>query len=66
MRLADEAGRSRPGVTLALAPLEPAEIERYAAAGVNRCVWYVPPRNPDGIEAALDRYQQAMTEYRGA
>jgi len=58
----EEAGREI-GVTLQLAPTAAGEIERYARAGVHRCVWYVPPTGQDRLERALDRYAAAMAEY---
>lgn len=59
----EEAGRDI-GVTLQLAPTDPEGIERYAAAGVHRCVWYLPPRDQDSVERALDRCVAAVEAYR--
>lgn len=59
----DEAGRDI-AVTLSVAPTEPELIERYAQAGVHRCVWYLPPRDRDAVERALDRYAAAVQAYR--
>ena len=61
----DEAGRDI-GVTLQLAPTDPAGIERFAAAGVHRSVWYLPPRDTAAVERALDRYADAMRAYAAA
>jgi len=61
----DEAGRE-VGVTLQLAPTEPEGIERYAEAGVHRCVWYLPPRDLNSVERALDRYAAAKDAYEAA
>ena len=58
----DEAGREI-GVTLQLAPTEPEGIERYAKAGVHRCVWYLPPRDLASVERALDRYTAAKDAF---
>lgn len=59
----EEAGREI-GVTLQLAPTEPEGIERYAAAGVHRCVWYLPPpRDRDSVERAMDRYAAAVAAF---
>ena len=55
----DEAGRDI-GVTLQLAPRDPAGIERYENAGVHRSVWYLPSAGMDEVEPALDRYAEAM------
>jgi probable F420-dependent oxidoreductase len=59
-RLGKERGRDSVPVTLQLAPLDPAEIERYEQRGVTRCVWYLPPATRDKVEPALDRYAAAM------
>jgi probable F420-dependent oxidoreductase len=56
----EEAGREAVPVTLQLAPTEPHEIERYARAGVTRCVWYLPSAGRGKVERALDRYAAAM------
>jgi probable F420-dependent oxidoreductase len=58
----DEAGRDI-GVTLAVAPTEPAQIELYEQAGVHRCQWYLPPRDLDSVERALGRYAAAVAAY---
>ncbi len=60
----DEAGRDI-GVTLAVAPTDPAQIERYERAGVHRCTWYLPPRDLDAVERALGRYAAAVAAYNG-
>ena len=59
-KLGEERGRDSVPVTLQLAPLDPAELERYEQRGVTRCVWYLPPAPPDKVERALDRYAAAM------
>jgi probable F420-dependent oxidoreductase len=59
-RLGKERGRDSVPVTLQLAPLDAAEIERYEQRGVTRCVWYLPPATRDKVEPALDRYAAAM------
>lgn len=58
----DEAGRDI-AVTLSVAPTEPELIERYAQAGVHRCIWYLPPRDRDAVERALDRYAAAVQAF---
>ena len=58
----DEAGRDI-GVTLQLAPKDPAGIERYESAGVHRSVWYPPSAGMEKVEPAMDRLAEAM---RGA
>lgn len=61
----DEAGRDI-GVTLQLAPTEPEGLEHYAEAGVHRCVWYLPPRDRDSVERAMDRYARAKEAFAAA
>jgi hypothetical protein len=52
--LARAAGRERVPVTT-YPKAEPAAIEQAAEAGVDRCIWYVPP---DGRDQALARLEQ--------
>jgi probable F420-dependent oxidoreductase len=52
--LAREAGRERIPVTL-YPKAEPAAIEKAAEAGVDRCIYYVPP---DGRDQALTRLEE--------
>jgi probable F420-dependent oxidoreductase len=58
----EEAGREI-NVSVQLAPMEPAGIERLEAAGVHRCLWYLPPRDRDAVERAFDRYTAAVQAY---
>ena len=53
-KLAREAGRERIPVTL-YPKAEPAAIETAAEAGVDRCIYYVPP---DGRDQALTRLEE--------
>lgn len=64
LRRAAEADRDI-AVTVQVAPTEPAEIEVLAAAGVHRCVWYLPPEAKGLVERALDRYTSVVAAYRG-
>ena len=50
-------------MTLAVAPTDPAGIERYEEAGVHRSQWYLPPRDRDAVERALDRYTAVKDAY---
>jgi probable F420-dependent oxidoreductase len=52
--LASAAGREPIPVTI-YPKADPAEIERAAAAGVDRCIYYVPP---DGRDQALARLEE--------
>ena len=50
------AGAGREiGVTVNAAPSRPERLERYARAGVDRCVFYVPSAGPDEVEAKIAR-----------
>lgn len=60
----EEVGRDI-GVTLAVAPTDPAEIEPYERAGVHRCVWYLPPGDSDAVKRAIDRYANAIEAFGG-
>lgn len=51
-RLAEEAGRGPIEVSAYPKVVEPAVLEAHAAAGVERCIYYVPS---DGRDAALHR-----------
>ena len=59
-RLAKEAGREPIPVSYYPRP-SAEEIERCAKAGVERCIWYVPP---DGRDAALKKLEQLGTMIR--
>jgi len=43
-----------------LAPTDPAEIARFEEAGVDRCVWSLPPAAHDKVERAMDRYAEVV------
>jgi probable F420-dependent oxidoreductase len=55
---ASAAGRDPIPVSLALSsPATPGEIERYAAEGIHRCVFWIPPvADVDQLERSLDRH----------
>jgi probable F420-dependent oxidoreductase len=53
-QLAQASGRGRLPVTT-YPKADPNEIERHAAAGVDRCIWYLPP---DGRDPALARLEE--------
>jgi probable F420-dependent oxidoreductase len=54
-RRAEEAGRGHIPVTVFGARPEPEPIERHAEGGVERCVFWLPPADPDEVERELDR-----------
>ena len=54
-RRAEEAGRGRIPVTFFGAAEDRAQLERLQAAGVDRVLFYLPPRPADEVEAATDR-----------
>ena len=51
---AAEAGR-QIGVTINAAPSRRERLERYALAGIERCIFYVPSAGPDEVEAKIAR-----------
>ncbi len=60
------ARASRPvGLMVMGVPAEAKVLERYAAAGFERAVHWLPsaPRGP--VERALDRYEAAVAEFNG-
>ncbi len=65
-RLGEEAGRGPLPVTLQIAPRDPALLERYERAGVNRAVYMIPPLEPGEVERRLDSVAAIAGEYTGA
>jgi probable F420-dependent oxidoreductase len=61
---ADAAGRGPVPVTFSGAPGDPAVIERFAQAGIHRCVFYVRPVPTGEIEGQLDK-RAALVEQVG-
>jgi probable F420-dependent oxidoreductase len=59
--LRERAGREVP-VTLNAAPPDPARLERYAAAGIERVVFYIPQGDMARVESRLDRVLGAARE----
>lgn len=58
--LRERADREIP-ISLYAAPRDPARLARYAEAGVERAVFYLPQRDRDGLAARLDK-DVALTE----
>lgn len=56
---AEAADRPRPSVTIYNASTKPAELARYAEAGVNRCVFWLPSGGRDEALPRLDRCTSA-------
>ena len=63
--LARAAGREPIPVTV-YPKATPEEIEKYSAAGVERCIWYVPPDGRDQALAKLEELAQLIRPYVGA
>jgi probable F420-dependent oxidoreductase len=63
-RMAADAGRATPKVSLYAAPAKPAEIQRYEAVGVSRYVLYVPPVSRPEAEERLDHLARVVEDYR--
>lgn len=57
-RLAQEAGRERMPVTFYGVKPDPASLERYREAGVDRAIFYLPPRPLDELQELLDHYME--------
>ncbi|MFL5831728.1 MAG: LLM class F420-dependent oxidoreductase [Solirubrobacteraceae bacterium] len=65
-RSAAEAGRPQIPVTQMGMMRDPARIEAFDRAGVHRGVFWLPPRGPQEVEQAMDRYAAAAESYRRA
>jgi probable F420-dependent oxidoreductase len=61
--LAEEQGRPRPGVTVFRAVPRPETIERYAAAGVERCVFALPDASPDENADRMRRWSSLVGRF---
>jgi alkanesulfonate monooxygenase SsuD/methylene tetrahydromethanopterin reductase-like flavin-dependent oxidoreductase (luciferase family) len=67
LRAAGEAaGRGPLPTTLQIAPTDPAELQRFEAAGVDRAVWFLPPAGLDKVERAMDRYAEVVSGFTRA
>jgi probable F420-dependent oxidoreductase len=65
-RRTKEAGRAPIPITQGGLMRDPARIERFERAGVQRGVFWLPPRGPAEVEAAMDRFAAAAQEYSRA
>lgn len=65
-RRAEQAGREPIPITIAGMMRDPARIERFAQAGVQRSLFWLPASGPDEVEQAMDRYAAAAQQYQSA
>jgi probable F420-dependent oxidoreductase len=61
-RRAEEAGRGHIPVTYYGVKPEPEAVERCVQAGVERCVFWLPPKEPAEVEGKLDSYVQLISD----
>ena len=64
-RRAQAAGRERIPVTVFGAKPERGPLERLAAAGVTRSLFYLRPEAPDDVERQLDELAKVVAEWAG-
>lgn len=62
-RLAEQAGRPPIPVTAYGRDASPTEIERYLEAGIERCIWYLPPNGRDPALRRLDELARVIRPY---
>jgi probable F420-dependent oxidoreductase len=65
-RRAQEAGREPIPVRLAGLMRDPERLERLEQAGVTSGFFWLPPRGPEEILRAFDKYAAAVAEYQGS
>jgi alkanesulfonate monooxygenase SsuD/methylene tetrahydromethanopterin reductase-like flavin-dependent oxidoreductase (luciferase family) len=63
---AEAAGRDRIPITLYGIPRDPARIERYAQAGVDRCVFWIQSLPRDEVEPMLDERATLVEQLFGS
>jgi probable F420-dependent oxidoreductase len=63
--LAADAGREPPQVMVYGSPRDPAAIDRFAEAGVKRCVFWLPPTVPGDLQERFDKCAKTVADYRG-
>ncbi|MDT5025450.1 MAG: hypothetical protein QOE61_1876, partial [Micromonosporaceae bacterium] len=61
--LAEQRGQVRPGVSVFRAVPKPEVIERYAAAGVRRCVFALPEATPEENIARIHRWSGLVKQF---
>ena len=64
--MASEAGRGPFAAIVYGSPRDPEALDRFAAAGVSRCVFWLPTAAPDQVEERLDRCAATVAQYRSA
>ncbi len=65
-RLGEAAGRGPIPTSLQLPPRDPALLERYEQAGVNRAIHMLPAADNAEVERKLDSFTASMNEYSQA
>jgi len=65
-RLGEEAGRGPIPTSLQLPPRDPALLERYESAGVERAIYMLPVGDEAEVERKLDSFTASMREYEEA
>lgn len=60
-RRAADAGRGRIPMTLFNAKPDPQLLDRYAEAGVTRCVFLLPAAGADDVLPRMDRFAELMS-----
>ena len=63
-RRADEAGRDIPVIVMGPPP-DSAVLQRYAQAGVQRVLFWLPSARREGVERALDEVEAVMADLLG-
>lgn len=56
----EPAGRDRSTISVSVFGARPEDLERYADAGVDRCLLWLPPAGRDEILPRLDRYTSLL------
>jgi probable F420-dependent oxidoreductase len=64
-RLRERAGRDVP-VSISASPRRPERLARYAEAGVERAIFYLPSAGRDEIERRLDDIQDSWAQMTGS
>jgi probable F420-dependent oxidoreductase len=65
-RLGEEAGRGPIPTSLQLPPRDPALLERYEQAGVERAIYMLPHADETEVERKLVSFTKSMREYESA